>query len=51
MVVKQGKRNAVSRFLLSKGDKDKIAGWKQELAKVLLVFNVRSVDSVEHGRT
>jgi hypothetical protein len=45
-VVKQGKRNAVSRLIRSKVDKDKIAGWKQDLLRVLQVFNVCSTDSV-----
>jgi hypothetical protein len=40
-VVKQGKRNAVYRFILAKGDKEKIVSWKQDLARVLQVFNVR----------
>lgn len=50
-VVKQGKRNAVSRFVLAKGDKDKIIGWKQDLFRVLHVFNVSSINSVWHSRT
>jgi hypothetical protein len=41
-VVERGKRNAVSRFFLSKDDKDKIAAWKQDLVRILQVFNVRS---------
>ena len=45
-VNKQGKRNVVIRFMLAKGDKDKIAGWNQDLFRVLHVFNVRSVGSV-----
>jgi hypothetical protein len=48
-VVKQGKRNAVYRFVLSKSDKDKIAAWKQDLIRILHVFNVRSVGSVGHS--
>ena len=39
-VVKQGKRNVVSRFILAKSDKEKIAAWKQDLVRVLHVFNV-----------
>ena len=39
-VVKGGKRSVVFRFLLSKGDKDKIATWKQDLLRVLHIFNV-----------
>jgi hypothetical protein len=41
-VVKQGKRHAVYRFILAKGDKEKIVSWKQDLVRVLHVFNVRS---------
>jgi hypothetical protein len=48
-VVKQGKRNALHRFVLSKTDKDKIAGWKQDFIRVLHVFNVRSIGSVRHS--
>jgi hypothetical protein len=48
-VVKQGKRNALYRFVVSKTDKDKIAGWKQDFIRVLHVFNVRSVGSVGHS--
>ena len=39
-VNKQGKRNAVLRFILAKSDKDKIAAWNQDLVRVLHVFNV-----------
>jgi hypothetical protein len=46
--VKQGKRNAFHRFVVSKSDKDKIAGWKQDFIRVLHVFNVRSIGSVGH---
>jgi hypothetical protein len=45
-VVKQGKRNALVRFILAKGDKEKIAAWKQDLVRILHVFNVGSVDPV-----
>ena len=45
-VVKLGKRNVVFRFFLSKADKDKIVAWNQDLARVLHVFNVRSIGSV-----
>jgi hypothetical protein len=44
-VVKRGKQNSVFRFFLSKDDKDKIAAWKQDLVRILQVFNVRSIDS------
>ena len=43
-VVKEGKRHAAARFM--GGDKDKIAGWKQELDRVLQVFNVSPFGSV-----
>ena len=42
-VVKRGKRNPVSRFLGSKNDKDAIAAWRQDLNRILHIFNVRSV--------
>jgi hypothetical protein len=52
-VDKQGKRSAVVRFMLAKGDKDKIAAWNQDLVRILHVFNVRSIgfcwDSVNLG--
>jgi hypothetical protein len=48
-VVKQGKRNALHRFVLSKTDKDKIAGWKQDFVRVLHVFNVRSIGFAGHS--
>jgi hypothetical protein len=47
--VKQGKRNALHRFVLSKTDKDKIAGWKQDFTRVLHVFNVGAFGSVGHS--
>ena len=45
-VVKRGQRGPLSRFILSKGDKDKIAAWNQDLVRVLHIFNVRSIRSV-----
>ena len=45
-IIKQGKRSAVSQLFHAKADKDKIAGWKQDLTRILHVFNVRSVNSV-----
>jgi hypothetical protein len=42
-VDKQGKRSVVVRFMLAKGDKDKIAAWNQDLVRILHVFNVRSI--------
>jgi hypothetical protein len=48
-VVKQGKRNALHRFVLSNTDKDKIAGWKQDFMRVLHVFNVRAISFFWHS--
>jgi hypothetical protein len=42
-VMKQSERNAVSRLLHAKNDKETIASWKLELNRILQVFNVRSV--------
>ena len=47
-IIKKGTRNPVSRFFHAKNDKDTIAGWKSDLTKILLVFNVSSV--VVYGR-
>jgi hypothetical protein len=44
-VIKRSGRNAVSRLLQAKNDKEKIAGWRVELNRILHVFNVRSVIS------
>jgi hypothetical protein len=38
-----GKQNVVSRLFHAKSDKEKIAGWKSDLSKILLIFNMRSV--------
>ena len=43
-IVKQGKRNAVSRLFRAKDDKEAIATWNQDLIRILHVFNVRSFD-------
>jgi hypothetical protein len=42
-VDKRGKRSVVVRFMLVKGDKDKIAAWNRDLVRILHVFNVRSI--------
>ena len=42
-MIKQSGRNAVSRLFHAKSDKETIAGWKAELNRILLVFNVRSI--------
>ena len=41
-ITKRGKRNAISRFLHAKNDRETIAGWKSDLNKILLIFNVSS---------
>jgi hypothetical protein len=48
-VAKQAKRNAFSRFVLAKSNKDKIAAWRQDLVRVLQVFNVRLIYSFGHS--
>ena len=45
-VVKQGKRQAFSRVFHSKSDKDAIAAWRQDLNRILQIFNVGSLGSV-----
>ena len=45
-IIKQGKRNVISRHVHAKNDKDKIAAWKSNLARILQVFNVRFIVSV-----
>jgi hypothetical protein len=47
-VDKQGKRNGFIRFIVAKGDKDKIAAWNQKLVRILHVFTVCLIDSVEN---
>ena len=44
--ITQSKRNAVSRLIHAKDDKERIAGWRSDLNRILHVFNVRSVVSV-----
>ena len=45
MVIKQSKRNVVSRLFNAKDDKDTIAAWRLDLNRILQVFNVRSITS------
>jgi hypothetical protein len=45
-VVKKGKRNPVSQLFGSKNDKDAIASWRQDLNRILHIFNVRSTNPV-----
>ena len=44
-VTKQSQRNHVSRLFHARIDKEKIAGWRGELNRILQIFNVRSVTS------
>jgi len=44
-VTKQGGRNAASRLFHARNDKEIIAAWKSELNRILVIFNVCSVDS------
>ena len=48
-VTKQGKRNAASRLFHPRGDKDKILAWRQDLDRIVRVFNVRSGCSARHS--
>ena len=41
-IIKRSERHTVSRFLRARTDKDTIAGWKLDLNRILVVFNVRS---------
>ena len=41
-IVEQGNRNAASRLFHAKSEKDTITAWKQDLMRVLQVFNVCS---------
>ena len=45
-ITKQVKRNVTFRYHHAKNDKDKIAGWKSDLVRILQVFNVRSIISI-----
>ena len=45
-VIKQGKRNPVSRLFHAKEDKDAIAAWGKDLDRMLHIFNVRSLSPV-----
>ena len=41
--IKQSRRNAASRLVHARNDKDTIAGWKLDLGRILQIFNVRPV--------
>jgi len=42
-VIKQNKRGTLPQLFHSKNDKEKIAIWRADLTRILLVFNVRSI--------
>ena len=42
-IIKQSIRNIFSRHLHAMNDKEKIAGWKSDLARILHVFTVRFI--------
>jgi len=42
-VIKQSRRHGVSRFFHSRNNKDMIVGWKSDLNRILVVFNVCSM--------
>ena len=44
-VIKKSRRNVASRIWHARNDKEIIAGWKSELNRILVVFNVRSMRS------
>ena len=46
--VKQGKRNGFSRLFGSRKDKEVITAWRQDLAGILHIFNVRSAGFIWH---
>ena len=41
-IVKQGKRNVISRHFHARSDKETIATWRLDLNRILHIFNVRS---------
>lgn len=45
-IIKQGKRNAISRYFHAKNDKEMIATWRLHLSRILHVFIVCSVTPV-----
>ena len=45
-VIKQSRRNAVSKLFHARNDKETITAWKMDLNRILHVFNVRFAASV-----
>ena len=50
-IADKNERNAFSRALHAKSDKDAIVAWKQEFNKILQILDVRLVGSVWHPLT
>jgi hypothetical protein len=48
-IIKIGKRNAASKFLHAKNDKEAIASWRQDLDRLLNIFNVSTSDKFWFG--
>ena len=48
-VAERSKRGSMFRFVFARGDKEKIAAWRQDFARLLHVFNVRSFGLVRHS--
>ena len=49
-IIKQGKRNAISRHFHAQNDQEMIAGWRLDLNRILQVFNVRSTSFLYNSR-
>jgi len=45
-IIKRNERNAVSRLVHAKNDKERIGAWKLDLIRILQVFNVRLATSL-----
>ena len=50
-IIKQSKRNVISRHFHARNDKDKITAWRLDLDRILQVFNVRSAVTVRRALT
>ena len=45
-IAKRSKRNKLSRFFHTKNDKEMVATWRQDLNRILHVFNVCYIISI-----
>ena len=43
-VVEQGKLDYYSQIMVTRGNRDKVAAWNQDLVRALLAFKVRLID-------